>query len=60
MQRFFGVTAPSVHQMVLNLERDGLIRRQAGIARSIELLLNRNCLPVLQPTQTVITSMQRY
>ncbi|WP_231642973.1 LexA family transcriptional regulator [Ralstonia syzygii] len=31
MQRFFGVTAPSVHQMVLNLERDGLLRRQAGI-----------------------------
>ncbi|WP_197329858.1 LexA family protein [Ralstonia syzygii] len=60
MQRFFGVTAPSVHHMVLNLERDGLLRRQAGIARSIELLVDHNCLPVLQPTQTVITSVHRY
>ncbi|MHA6889745.1 LexA family protein [Ralstonia pseudosolanacearum] len=60
MQRFFGATPPSVHQMVLNLERDGLLRRQAGIARSIELLVDHNCLPVLQPTQTVITSGLRY
>ena len=60
MQRFFAVTAPSVHQMVLNLERNGLIRRQAGIARSIELLVDHNCLPVLQPSQTVKTSVQRY
>ncbi|MHA6881428.1 LexA family protein, partial [Ralstonia pseudosolanacearum] len=60
MQRFSGTTPPSVHQMVLNLERDGLLRRQAGIARSIELLVDHNCLPVLQPTQTVITSVLRY
>ncbi|GAB2446376.1 LexA family protein [Cupriavidus yeoncheonensis] len=60
MQRFFAVTAPSVHQMVLNLERNGLIRRQAGIARSIELLVDHNCLPVLQPSKTVKTSVQRY
>jgi len=60
MQLFFAVTAPSVHQMVLNLERNGLISRQAGIARSIKLLIDHNCLPVLQPRQTVITSVQRY
>jgi DNA-binding FadR family transcriptional regulator len=30
MQRHFGVTPPSVHQMVLTLERAGLIRRQPG------------------------------
>jgi DNA-binding MarR family transcriptional regulator len=35
LQRFFRVTPPSVHQMVLTLERSGLIRRQPGIARSI-------------------------
>ncbi|CAD5109934.1 LexA family protein [Zestomonas carbonaria] len=51
MQRFFAVTAPSVHQMVLNLERNGLIRRQAGITRSIELLVDHNCLPVLHPAK---------
>ena len=27
LQRFFRVTPPSVHQMVLTLERSGLIRR---------------------------------
>ena len=39
MQRHFQVTPPSVHQMVLTLERAGLIRRQPGVARSIELLV---------------------
>ena len=31
MQRYFGVTPPSVHQMVLTLERAGLIRRRPGV-----------------------------
>ena len=39
MQRRFGVSPPSVHQMVLTLERLGLIRRQPGVALSIEVLL---------------------
>ena len=30
MQRHFQVTPPSVHQMILTLERAGLIRRQPG------------------------------
>src|SRR4051812_1385840 len=34
LQRHFGVSAPSVHQMVLTLEGAGLIRRQPGAARS--------------------------
>ena len=36
MQRHFQVSPPSVHQMVLTLERAGLIRRTPGVARSIE------------------------
>lgn len=60
MQRFFGVTAPSVHQMVLTLERAGLIRRQPGRARSIELLVEPDCLPSLQPSQTVKSSVHGY
>ncbi|MDB5874992.1 MarR family transcriptional regulator [Mesorhizobium sp. M1050] len=60
MQRFFGVTAPSVHQMVLTLERTGLIRRQPGLARSIELLVEPDSLPRLQPIQSVKSSVQRY
>jgi DNA-binding MarR family transcriptional regulator len=48
MQRHFGVTPPSVHQMVLTLERAGLIRRQPGIPRSIELLVAPQDLPILK------------
>ncbi len=49
MQRFFRVTAPSVHQMVLQLERLGLIRRTPRTARSLELLVDPASLPLLQP-----------
>jgi DNA-binding MarR family transcriptional regulator len=48
MQRYFNVTPPSVHQMVLTLERAGLIRRQPGAARSIEVLVAPERLPVLR------------
>jgi len=39
MQRHFGVTPPSVHQMVLMLEKRGFISRTPGMARSIRVLL---------------------
>ena len=48
LQRFFQVTPPSVHQMVLTLERSGLIRRQPGIARSIKVLVDPEALPPLR------------
>lgn len=48
MQRHFRVSPPSVHQMVLTLEREGLIRRQPGVARSIEVLVDPEDLPVLR------------
>lgn len=48
MPRFFGVTAPSVHRMVLELERRGLIRREPGHARSITLLVAPEELPILR------------
>jgi len=59
MQRHFGVTPPSVHQMVLTLERAGLIRRQPGLARSIQVLVDPDRLPRLRPPQTVITNAPR-
>jgi DNA-binding MarR family transcriptional regulator len=59
LQRFFRVTPPSVHQMILTLERAGLIRRKPGVARSIQLLVEPGVLPVLQ-NQTVKTSVPRY
>ncbi len=61
LQRYFRVTPPSVHQMILTLERAGLIRRQPRVARSIELLIDPDQLPVLRtPEQPVKTSVQRY
>lgn len=49
MQAFFRVTAPSVHQMVLQLERLRLIRRTPRTAQSIELLVPPTSLPLLEP-----------
>jgi DNA-binding MarR family transcriptional regulator len=46
MQPKFEVTPPSMHQMVLTLEREGLIRRIPSAARSIEVLVVPELLPV--------------
>jgi len=48
MRQYFRVSPPSVHQMVLTLERAGFIRRKPGIARSIELLVDPEYLPDLR------------
>jgi len=48
MQSYFGVKQPTVHQMLLSLERNGLIERTAGKARSIKVLLSRQELPELE------------
>jgi len=45
MQRHFGVSPASVHQMVINLEQKGLIERTPGIARSIRVLVPTRDLP---------------
>jgi DNA-binding MarR family transcriptional regulator len=47
MQRHFQVSPPSVHQMIVTLERNGLIRRQPGVARSIEILVAPQDIPIL-------------
>jgi DNA-binding MarR family transcriptional regulator len=62
MQRFFRVTSPAVHQMLLTLEKAGLISRQPGVARCIKVLVGRDHLPSLDPggTQTVNSSVTRY
>ncbi|MSO76516.1 MAG: MarR family transcriptional regulator, partial [Alphaproteobacteria bacterium] len=48
--------------MVLTLERQGLIRRQPGVARSITVLVDAQHLPALRSAhdQPVKTSVQRY
>jgi DNA-binding MarR family transcriptional regulator len=61
IQRRFGVTPPSVHQMILTLERTGLIRRQPGAPRSIEVLVPPEHLPLLEiRAQPIKTSVPRY
>ena len=48
IQQYFRVSPPSVHQMVLTLERAGLIKKKTRIARSIELLVDPEHLPDLR------------
>ena len=48
IQRFCAVTAPSVHQMTLSLERRGLLPRTPGRPRSLEVLVSPEDLPVLR------------
>lgn len=48
MERYFRVTPPSVHQMVLMLESKGFIERTPGVGRSIRLLIPREELPGLE------------
>jgi repressor LexA len=48
MQRFFEVTPPTVHRMVMELEKRGLISRTPGVARSIKLLVEPAELPELE------------
>lgn len=54
MQRFFEVTPPSVHNMVVELERRGLIRRVPRQPRSIEVTIPASQLPTLQPIKTSV------
>jgi len=48
MQRYFKVTPPSVHQMVLTLEKHRFIERVPGKGRSIRVLLSKDQLPELE------------
>jgi Mn-dependent DtxR family transcriptional regulator len=48
MQNYFRVSPPSVHQMVVTLERNGLIERVPGQGRSIRLLIPREELPDIE------------
>jgi DNA-binding MarR family transcriptional regulator len=54
MQRFFEVTPPSVHRMVMELEARGLIRRIPRQPRSIEVTVSPSELPALQSIKTSV------
>jgi repressor LexA len=48
IRQYFNVTWPSVHQMIITLEKKGLITRIPRQSRSISLLLPRDQLPDLE------------
>jgi hypothetical protein len=48
LERYFRVSPPSVHEMIKTLERNGLIERTPGEARSIRLLVEAQHLPQLK------------
>jgi len=48
LQKFFQVTPPAVHGMIVSLERRGLIEKTPGKARSIRLRVSRASLPDLE------------
>ena len=48
LERYFGVSPPAVHDMIKTLERNGLIERTPGQARSIRLCVQPENLPRLK------------
>ncbi len=48
IQGYFRVTPPTVHQMILSLEKLGFISRVPGQARSIRVLISRQDFPDLE------------
>jgi len=48
MQGYFGISPPSVHQMIVRLEQKRLIMREPGKARTIRNVLARKNLPDLE------------
>jgi SOS-response transcriptional repressor LexA len=48
LQRFFGTSPPTIHQMILKLEEKGLISRIPGQPRSIKLLIDGAQIPRLK------------
>ena len=48
IQRFFNVTPPTVHKMLLTLEKSGFISREPGKARTLKVLVPPDQLPNLE------------
>lgn len=48
IQRYLGISGAAVHQMIVTLEKRGLLTREPGRARSIQLLVRREDLPELE------------
>jgi Mn-dependent DtxR family transcriptional regulator len=46
IQKYFGVSAPTVHQTILTLETDELISRTPRESRSLKVLIKTDELPL--------------
>lgn len=55
MQRFFRVTPPSVHRMVVELEARGLISRTPGAPRSVRVTVDPTEVPALLDPESIRT-----
>ena len=51
MVKFFGVTPPAVHGMVVKLEELGVVTRETGVARSIRMAIPEEEIPTLEETE---------
>jgi len=47
IQRYFRVTPPTIHQMIVKLEENGLIQRVPRQARTLRVLVHPEDLPQL-------------
>lgn len=54
VQRFFQVTPPTVHRMILELESRGLVTRIPRQSRSVRICISVDDLPRLQPIKTTV------
>jgi SOS-response transcriptional repressor LexA len=59
IQRFFRVTPPTVHRMVLALEQRRLLERVPGQGRRIRLLLSSDAIPKLGGMELTAPSNRR-
>lgn len=53
-QRFFDVTPPTVHQMIIELEKRGLVTRVPRRPRTLRLRIPVEDVPRLQPIKTTV------
>jgi len=51
IQRYFRVTPPTVHQMIVKLEENGLIQRVPRQARTLRILVPPEDLPQLDSAE---------
>ena len=48
LQRYFAVTPPTIHQMILPLEKKGFISRTPNTPRSLKICISEEQLPRLE------------